>query len=563
MNRWFWQQLGASALLAACSGNALVPNAAGTAVSPAAVTASGRTTADFVVTVPPGSGADFVSPSTQSIVVSLAGSTLLTMNVAAGSPRCTSSTRGGRTCSQSVKVPAGSQTFDMAAYDGPKGTGNVLASGSVDANLHSGASQRVRVALTGRPATLTMTLRDEYPPAGRAERSGIALSALDADGNTILGAYARSVELVDSDRSGATKLSATSIDRSSTRIELAYDGAPLEVATITAKAAGMRAVAVPFAPAPTTLAQYRAPQLMTKNGPRPVGVSDVCLGPDGNIWATGASSGAILKIDADGKYTMYPILGTVPMGISVGADKNLWFAENQGGKIGKITTAGVVTTYAIPVPKGATSQPAWTTLGPDGRIWFVDQGINGALGFGAVSTSGKIVRYPLPARSDPVEIVAGPDKNLWITDGGLNAILVASTSGKIVATHKLPTADAAPWGIAVGPDKNLWFAEFQGNKIGRITTGGQIKEWTVPSAFAGPLNVAAGPDGNVWFTETGGGFWNFAGKVGYVTTDGSRIREFPSTPVSAHVHDLAFDAGGMLWYSEFDLAYSSLSKFAY
>ncbi len=50
-----------------------------------------------------------------------------------------------------------------------------------------------------------------------------------------------------------------------------------------------------------------------------------------------------------------------------------------------------------------------------------------------------------------------------------------------------------------GPDGNLWFAEYEINKIGRITPGGTITEFLLPTAPAYPLNIATGPDGNLWF----------------------------------------------------------------
>ncbi len=415
---------------------------------------------------------------------------------------------------------------------------------------------------TGKIASIALTVHAAYPAAGKAMKTPVQVTALDANGNAITGTYASPIQLADADKTGATKLSTTSVVGSSTSVTLAYDGSPLSSARLTAFTAGAPKATAVFAPAPTTIAQYTAPPLNTHNGPLPLGVSDLCAGPDGNLWATGASSGAIVKVDPSGRYTIYPLLGTQPLGISVGSDGNLWFAEGTAGKIGRITTAGAITQYTIRVPKGGQSQPSSTAPGPDKRTWFIDQGFN-AVGIGAISMSGKMVKYALPRKSGPQSIVAGPDGNMWITDPGLNAIDVMSTSGTLLAIHHLHTANAAPWGIAVGPDKNLWFAEYGSDFIGRMTPSGKVREFAVPSAFAGPLNVAAGPDGKVWFTETGGGFWNFAGKIGYITTDGKTIRDFPSFNPIAHVHDLAFDANGNLWYSKFDLTFSSLSKLVY
>lgn len=428
--------------------------------------------------------------------------------------------------------------------------------------IHRAGSGAVTPASAGRIASIALSVRAAYPPGGKAMTTPVQVTALDADGNTITGTYASPIRLTDGDKSGATKLSTTSVTSSSTHVTLAYDGSPLSGARLTAFVPGAPKATTVFAPSPTTIAQYKAPFLDTHHGPLPVGVSDLCLGPDGNVWATGASSGAILKIDSSGHYTMYPLLGTQPLGISVGSDGNLWFAEGTAGKIGRITTSGAITQYTIRVPKGGQSQPSWTAPGPDKRTWFVDQGID-AVGIGAVSMSGKMVKYALPSKSGPQSIVAGPDGNMWITDPGLNAIDVMSTSGKVLAIHRLHTKGAAPWGITVGPDKNLWFAEYNADFIGRMSPAGKLREFAVPTAFAGPLYLAAGPDGNVWFTETGGGFWNFAGKIGYVTTDGKTIRDFPSFNPIGHVHDLAFDTHGDLWYSKFDLTFSSLSKLVY
>jgi streptogramin lyase len=563
MKRATLTALAAAALLSGCSGTlpATTPGS-----SP-----SGSTPVTFVVSVPAGASANarfeharrphYISPSTQSIAITLGGKTLLTANVSAGSKACKSAGSTSRTCIAHATAPSGTQTFVVTAYDGAGGTGNVLAAGNVPATLQPGSAQSVRVSLTGKAASIALSLSSPYPLAGKPSTSAVIVSALDADGNTIVGAYAANVKLSDLDPSGATKLSASSVADSSTGVTLSYDGSSVYHALVSAEVPGLGKATVVFAPAPTNIAQYVAPMLHTKYGLMPMGLADVCLGPDGNMWITGASSGSIEKIDESGKFIgTYQVLGSGPVGITVGADKNLWFAESQTGKIGKITTSGKITEYTLPAP-GGTPQPNDTTLGPDGNIWYVVQGSAGGSA-GKITPAGKLTSYPLPANSGPQSITAGPDGNLWISDVGLNAILVISPSGKVIATHRLPTTNAAPWGITMGPDKNIWFAEFGASLIGRMTPSGELKEIAAPSANAGPLYITAGPDGNLWFTETGGGFWNFGGRVGYVTTDMSTIREFAGT-TTTHVHNLAFDANRNLWYTSFALTFSNVSKLSY
>jgi streptogramin lyase len=62
----------------------------------------------------------------------------------------------------------------------------------------------------------------------------------------------------------------------------------------------------------------------------------------------------------------------VPFEITAGPDGNLWFTEN--GKIGKITTGGTITEYG-----GSLSHPHGITAGPDGNLWFTEFG-NGKIG---------------------------------------------------------------------------------------------------------------------------------------------------------------------------------------
>src|SRR6266404_1730309 len=60
-----------------------------------------------------------------------------------------------------------------------------------------------------------------------------------------------------------------------------------------------------------------------------------------------------------------------------------------------------------------------------------------------------------------------------------------------------------PGDIAVGPDRNLWFPETGTNRIGRVTTSGDIREFTIPDAAALGRPIAPGPDGKIWVIGSG------------------------------------------------------------
>jgi virginiamycin B lyase len=119
-----------------------------------------------------------------------------------------------------------------------------------------------------------------------------------------------------------------------------------------------------------------------------------------------------------------------------------------------------------------------------------------------------------------------------------------------VTLFQIPTHSSAPWGIAAGSDGALWFTKENVGKIGRITTGGLITEFTLPpdpSLGTGvlplPTGIAAGPDGALWFTLQG------ANKIGRITTGGT-IAEFQIPTTSSRPTAITTGPDGALWFAE-------------
>jgi virginiamycin B lyase len=105
----------------------------------------------------------------------------------------------------------------------------------------------------------------------------------------------------------------------------------------------------------------------------------------------------------------------------------------------------------------------------------------------AADTGPSIIEYSIPtANSDPESITAGPDGNLWFTENGGNKIANLTTAG-VFTEYSLPTAKSRPWGITAGPDGNLWFIERGTNRIGRITPSGALTEFPFPTGGGLPL----------------------------------------------------------------------------
>jgi streptogramin lyase len=129
----------------------------------------------------------------------------------------------------------------------------------------------------------------------------------------------------------------------------------------------------------------------------------------------------------------------------------------------------------------------------------------------------------------------------WVEDLEGRALLTTITEvpGVIAAD--------APLGIVTGPDNNLWFTEFQGTKVGKITTGGAVTEFSNGiTAASRPLAIANDGLGHLWFTEFN------ASQIGEVDPTTGAVTEFSngitqdSSPVG-----IAADGSGNLWFTEF------------
>jgi virginiamycin B lyase len=284
----------------------------------------------------------------------------------------------------------------------------------------------------------------------------------------------------------------------------------------------------------------------------------IASGPDGALWFTELDAGQIGRITTSGVVTEYPISSpsdsqSFPAGIASGPDGALWFTERGAGKIGRITTSGVVTEYPIPTPSDIHSHPEGIASGSDGALWFVDAGVGK---IGRITTSGVITEYPIPPPSlgtlyvgpDLEGIASGPDGALWFAESIEHKIGRITTSG-VVTEYPIPTpsdSQSFPAGITRGPDGALWFTDEGVDQIGRITSAGVVTMYPIRSTASGvSAGIASGPDGALWFTEVG--------NIGRITTGGN-VTEYsiPSLPDNSSLSADGITRGpdGAMWFDE-------------
>jgi streptogramin lyase len=134
-------------------------------------------------------------------------------------------------------------------------------------------------------------------------------------------------------------------------------------------------------------------------------------------------------------------------------------------------------------------------------------------GGSACSSSVPVCNGSLYAGSTPRFVAAGPDGNVWFTDNGTTPAIaeINPTSGAIsewsIALNG-GTASRSPGTIEAGPDGNLWFADAvpASPAIGQFNlTAHTVTEYGQSNGLqAGSLvnGTMEGPDGNMWFTDS-------------------------------------------------------------
>jgi streptogramin lyase len=239
---------------------------------------------------------------------------------------------------------------------------------------------------------------------------------------------------------------------------------------------------------------------------------------------------------------------------------NIWFNETAPGRIDRITPSGVITgEYNLLYGPGIQpywpeySEPSGLALGPDGNMWFTERGTNreSRSFVGYVTPSGGVTEFPIPTTgSKPAGIALGPDGNMWFTEQGSGKI-GRVTGGGMVTEFTIPSSNRQefmePRAIILGADGDMWFTDLglgnEGqNLIGRITPEGAIVEFSIPAPYDHPGALALGADRSIWFTES-------PNAVGRITPAGV-FSEFAVPSVSGSENGIAQGPDGNIWFTE-------------
>jgi streptogramin lyase len=447
-----------------------------------------------------------------------------------------------------IDAAPGTDTFAFATFDEQNGQGNVLSRASVTKTIVAGSANSVTATLNGVVASVTIALSNPAPNAGVPATVNVNVTALDADGDVIVGPgdYSAPIHLAiaDASNSGTLSLSTTNLPNSAATATLTYNGGTLAsglagapAASVVATVSGAATQAATFTPTPT-IYQFSIP--VAANRPQ-----FIAAGSDGNMWFTESPGNAVARITPAGVVTEFtvPTAASNPQQIIGASDGNLWFTEFSANKLGRLTTTGTFTEFSTLFAPPPNDNPFGLVDRGDGTIWYVANG-SSRIGFQGI-TSGAAGETSIPtANSGPYGIATAPDNNLYYTESAANKI------GRIAdlfsaQTHISLTAGTVPEQIVRGPDGNLWFTEFGTSKIGRLAPASFSVTGEFPTLTPNslPVGIVVGVDTALWFTESG------LDKIGRITTAGI-VSEFSSPVTGLALKGIAVARDGSIWFCE-------------
>jgi virginiamycin B lyase len=197
--------------------------------------------------------------------------------------------------------------------------------------------------------------------------------------------------------------------------------------------------------------------------------------------------------------------GAHPHDVAPAPDGNVWYTAQSQGALGLLNPK---TKQANQISLGKDAAPHGVIVGPDRAAWITDGGQNAIVRFDPASKAVKL--FPLPEDFPGANLnTATFDRKgiLWFTGQSGVYGRVDPASGKVEA-WKAPKG-AGPYGITTTPNGDIWYASLAGDHIAKIdTVSGDALMVPPPKPGVGPRRIWSDSKGLLWVS-----FWN-SGEVG-------------------------------------------------
>lgn len=228
---------------------------------------------------------------------------------------------------------------------------------------------------------------------------------------------------------------------------------------------------------------------------------DVAPAPDGTVWYTAQSQGAIGVLDPKTGHTKQFSLGpdSAPHGVIVGPDRAAWVTDGGQNAIARVDEA----TKAVklyPLPKNFPDANLNTaTFDRKGVLWFTGQnGIYGRLD----PATGKVDVWKAPKGVGPYGITTTPSGDVWYASlAGDHIAKIDTVSGDALVVPP-PKPGVGPRRIWSDSKGLLWVSFWNTGEVGRFDPAAKTwKVWPLPKISEGCYAVFVDDKDKVWLSD--------------------------------------------------------------
>jgi len=228
---------------------------------------------------------------------------------------------------------------------------------------------------------------------------------------------------------------------------------------------------------------------------------DVAPAPDGTVWYTAQSQGALGILDPKTGKVMQVSLGqgAAPHGVIVGPDRAAWITEGGQNAIARFDLASKAVKL-FPLPKEFPNADLNTaTFDRKGILWFTGQ--NGVYGRVDPAT-GKVDAWKAPKGGGPYGITTTPNGEVWYASlAGDHIAKIDPVSGDALMVPP-PKPGVGPRRIWSDSKGLLWVSFWHTGEIGRYDPISKAwKVWSLPKSKARCYAVYVDDKDKVWLTD--------------------------------------------------------------
>ncbi len=199
-------------------------------------------------------------------------------------------------------------------------------------------------------------------------------------------------------------------------------------------------------------------------------ISDLAVGPSGEVYVLDAGNGRVAVLDPAGDY-----LRDIPIdeaysgrarGLFVDSQNQVWIANTSNGQVASFDQSGTLL-RSFPLAPGQETQPVDVAVTSDGTIYVTDVVSNQLFQIKAGSTLRQAWNIPVANSGDGPHLAVGSDDTLYITAPEPGLILTLTPDGERQAWAVPWRTDVPPKlvGIAAGPDGQIWAVDSSGSVL--------------------------------------------------------------------------------------------------